>query len=478
MAWSIDQHDAQERILAEPWKGRKVTVLGLARSGTSAAEYLLKRGARVLVSERSQAEGDKVAEVERLKKLGAEVETGGHSEQAISQCDLIVVSPGIPPNAEVLTRAQNLGKEVVCDIEIAYRETQAAEKRIPMIGITGTNGKSTTCALTSHILESAGYVAPSCGNIGIPILDQLERNPDFLVVEVSSFQLHYCPTFAPYIGVWLNLTPDHLEWHGSLEAYIADKQKMFNNQRVDQYAVMNVDDPIIAKFYPSSEVFPFSVESEQKKAIQAAFIQDDFLWYRLDGMTNMVCRRDELKIMGKHNLENALAAISITGLLRLSVDQIASGLKSFHALEHRLEFVATIDGVDFYNDSKATNPTSTIKALEAFGNRKIVLIAGGKDKGTPLDELVEAAHKHTTEVILLGEAKQRFHEAFEEKKYRNIHSVNSLEEAVELGRSLKRGPVVLSPACASFDMFKDYEDRGRVFKNLVNARLEKVSKPV
>jgi UDP-N-acetylmuramoylalanine--D-glutamate ligase len=459
--------------LSESWSGRKVTVLGLGRSGTSTAEYLLARDASVTVSEHGKAEGEKLAEVESLRKAGAVVETGGHSEKAIQDAELIVTSPGIPPSSEVIERARGLGKEVISDIELAYREVG---KQIPIIGITGTNGKSTTCAMTSWILENCELLAPACGNFGVPILDQIEKEPDYLVAEVSSYQLHYCPTFAPHIGVWLNLTPDHLEWHGGLSGYIGDKQRMFMNQKASDFAVLNDDDPIVANFEPPSEVFPFSVKTEEESAIQAAYMRDGYLCYRMDGMSNIVCAEDELKIIGKHNLENALAAISIAALLRLPHEKIARGVTSFRALEHRLEFVATVDGVDFYNDSKATNPTSTIKALEAFGeNRKVVLIAGGRDKGTPLDELTRAVRKHVNEVILIGEAKKRFAEALEKSGFRNIKSVDSMEEAIEVGSSLKKGPVVLSPACASFDMFKDYEDRGRVFKSLVRARLEKVA---
>lgn len=458
--------------MSDNWSGKKVTVLGLGRSGISTAAYLRKRGAVVTVSDKAKPEGSKLAEVEKLRSLGAEVETGGHSEQAIVDADLIITSPGVPPSADVIQLAVRNDKEVICDIELAYRESA---RRVPIIGITGTNGKSTTCAMISHILETAGLKAPACGNFGIPILDQLETAPDYLVAEVSSYQLYYCPTFAPVIGVWLNLTPDHIEWHGDLNAYIEAKQKMFLNQNEADYAVLNDDDPIVANFEPRSEIFPFSVERDEESAIQAAFIHENLLCYRMDGMTTVVCGRDELKIIGKHNLENALAAISVAALLRLPEEKITQGVVSFTALEHRLEFVGTVDGVDFYNDSKATNPTSTIKALEAFATRKVVLIAGGRDKGTALDDLVLAAKKHVSEVILLGEAKERFARAFEEGGYRNVRSVGSLEEAIDVGVSLKKGPVVLSPACASFDMFKDYEERGRVFKNLVSARLEKVA---
>lgn len=463
----------EEGDLSDSWSGRKVTVLGLGRSGVSTASYLGKRGATVTVSEYGKAEGEKSAEVQELQQLGATVEVGGHSDKAIRDADLIVTSPGISPSTEVIKRAVDQGKEVISDIELAYREVKG---EIPIIGITGTNGKSTTCALTSWILENCDYFAPACGNFGVPILDQIEKEPDYLVAEVSSYQLYYCPTFAPKIGVWLNLTPDHLEWHGGLNGYIEAKQKMFLNQTSADFAVLNDDDPIVANFHPPSEEFPFSVDTQEQSAIQAAFMRDEYLCYRVDGMSQIVCARDELKIIGKHNLENALAAISVAALLRLPHDKIVRGLTSFRALEHRLEFVATVDGVDFYNDSKATNPTSTIKALEAFGElKKVVLIAGGRDKGTALDEFTRAVRKHVNEVILIGEAKERFGEALQQANYRNVKKADSMEEAIELGASLKKGPVVLSPACASFDMFKDYEDRGRVFKSLVHARLEKVA---
>ncbi len=456
--------------MTQPWSGKKVTVLGLGRSGSSTAEYLLKRGASVTVSERDGA--NRQTEVDKLKALGATVETGGHSEQAIASAALIIASPGIPPTAEVIRHAQQLGKEVISDIELAFRESAGS---VPIIGITGTNGKSTTCALTSHILEKSGFSAPPCGNFGVPILDLLEIRPNFLVAEVSSYQLHYCPTFAPKIAVWLNLTPDHIEWHGGLDSYIQAKQKMFSNQTAANYAVLSQDDPIVANFKPPSEVFPFAVGSNLEGCIQGAFMRDDYLTYRIHGATNIVCHRRNLKILGNHNLENVLASIAVAALLQLPHAKIVEAVTTFTALEHRLEFVATVSGVDFYNDSKATNPTSTIKALEAFGDRKAVLIAGGRDKGTSLTDLVQAVKKHVSHVILLGEATERFARAFDEDGYRNVTSVSSIEEAVDLGASLQKGPVILSPACASFDMFQDYEERGRVFKNLVHTRLEKMA---
>jgi UDP-N-acetylmuramoylalanine--D-glutamate ligase len=452
-------------------RNRKATVLGLGRSGISAAEYLVKKGAQVFVSDGGVTNPEREAEAERLRQIGCRVEIGEHSEDALNFGDFILSSPGISPNSEVIRRAYQRvpNKEVICDVELAFRETE-----IPMIGVTGTNGKSTTCALISHILTVAGKSAPACGNIGVPILDELSTPHDYLVVEVSSFQLHYTKLFAPDIAVWLNLTPDHVDWHGSLEEYVAAKSKLFANMRSDQFAVLNEDDPMVSGFnLPAEpEIFPFSALSSLDYGIQGAFIKDDFLWYRIDGRSRLVCGKDELKIIGRHNLENALAAISVAALVGVPEEKIAEGLQSFNALEHRLEYVETVDSVRFFNDSKATNPTSTIKALEAFAPEKIVLILGGKDKGTALGDLMTAIARYANDVVLLGEAKERFHKALKDFGYEPIHTVDSLEQAIELGSSLKRGPVVLSPACASFDMFKNYEERGRVFKNLVHKRAE------
>lgn len=451
------------------WEKRKVTILGLGRSGIATARYLADQGAKVLVSE-SEETPEKLQQAKSLKALGIEVEFGKHSEEAVNFGEIIITSPGIKPDAEIFQRAKQLGKEVICDVELAYRET-----RVPMIAITGTNGKSTTTALISFILEKSGRVAPACGNIGTPILTQLERRPDFLVVEVSSYQLHYCKNLAPYIAVWINLTPDHLDWHGGLEDYIKDKQKLFVNQRADQYAVLNMDDPIVKATPGRSEIFPFSAQTELDAAVQGAFIKDDYLAYRIGGRTRIVCHKSELKILGDHNLENALAAVAVCAVVGVQPVEIELYLKEFEGLEHRLEYVATIDGVRYYNDSKATNTDSAIKALQSFPSDKVVLIAGGRDKGTDLGDFVHSVRNHSAAVILIGEAKERFEKALKEGGVQNVYPVNSLEEAVETGAKLNLGPVLLSPACASFDMFKDFEDRGRVFKDIVRSRLEKVA---
>lgn len=444
--------------------------MGLGRSGISAAKYLASRGAHVLLSESSMANEDKLAQADKLKALGIKVELGGHSKEALDFAELVVVSPGIAPSSEIICQLEESGKKLVCDVEIA-----ALDAEIPIVGITGTNGKSTTSALISHILQCAGFRAPACGNFGIPILDELETKPDFLVAEISSYQLHYCQTLAPEVGVWMNLTPDHIEWHGNLQNYIEAKQRLFARQRSNQYAVLNADDPIVREYAPESEIFPFSLTNQVDYAIQGAFLQEGFLMYRIDGKTNILCHQEDLKIIGKHNVENALAAASVAAVLKVEAEKIIEGLKSFPGLEHRLEYIATANGIKYYNDSKATNPNSTIKALEAFGQQKITLIAGGRDKHTSLSEMVQCVKSHANHVILLGEAKDRFQRSLNEGGFQNVHLTGTLEEALDLAIKLGNGPVVLSPACASFDMFRDFEERGRVFKNLVRARVEEMA---
>ncbi|HZT34557.1 MAG TPA: UDP-N-acetylmuramoyl-L-alanine--D-glutamate ligase [Nitrososphaera sp.] len=452
------------------WSDQKVTIFGLGRSGLAAARYLRGKGAEIFVSD--SAPEEKVAESTRkeLSDLGARCEFGSHSQEAIDFADLFVVSPGIAPHTDAIQRARKTGNDVISDIELAWRETDT-----PIIAITGTNGKSTTTALTSHLLEAAGKRAPVCGNIGVPILSLLDQKIDFLVAEISSFQLEYCPTFAPEISVWLNLTPDHVDWHKGLENYINAKRRLFKNQHFNQYAVLNMDDDIVATTPTTAEIFPFSQDSELDGYVQGAYLSDGFICCRRRMSDDVILPAAELPIKGKHNLENALAAVACARLAGADINAIKSGLKSFKGLEHRLEYVDTIDGVAFYNDSKATNTVSAIKALESFPNEQVVLIAGGKDKGTSLTEFVHVVRKRASAVILIGEATARFESELRDGGVQNIYPVATLEAAIKLGCQLKQGPVLLSPACASFDMFKDYEDRGRVFKDIVRAKLKEVA---
>lgn len=452
------------------WQQKRVTIYGLGRSGLAAVRYLSERGADVYVSD-SQPES-KVSEstIQELKSLGVKYEFGEHSLQAIRFAEIFVVSPGISPYSDVIQMSRKTGKEVISDIELASRVTE-----IPIIAITGTNGKSTTTALISHLLEACGFRAPVCGNIGVPILSLLAEKHDFLVAEVSSFQLEYSPTFAPFISVWLNLTPDHIDWHKGIDNYVDAKRRMFKNQQMNQYAVLSMDDVVVAATSTMAEVFPFSVELPFDEYIQGTYVSDGFVCCRRTMTDRVVMPVSQLPIKGQHNVENVLAAVGATVLAGGDIERIKEGLKTFKNLEHRMEYVGTIDGVAFYNDSKATNTVSAIKALESFPGEPVVLIAGGKDKGTSLTEFVHVVRKTAGAVILIGEATARFENELRQGGVQNIYPVASLDAAVKLGAQLKQGPVLLSPACASFDMFKDYEDRGRVFKDIVRARLKEVA---
>lgn len=454
--------------LVADWRDKRVSILGFARSGVSSALYLVKHGAKVRVSDSNVYSDAKAADVAKLESLGVEIEFGGHSDETVEQANLIIASPGIPPRTPAIQKAIELGREVICDIELVYREVDT-----PIIAITGTNGKSTTTALTSFLLQQSGRRAPACGNIGVPIFSQLESDTrnDFLVAELSSFQLYYTSKFRPFVAAWINLTPDHLDWHGDLNEYVNAKKRILANQTPDDYAVLNFDDPLVAKLESKSQIMPNSSQSELPTYANAAFESEGQLFLRWKGEVQRVCALNELQIIGRHNIENALAALSIAAICGVPAAEIGKHLKQFKALEHRLEFVAERNGVAFYNDSKATNTDSAIKALEAFADQKVVLIAGGKDKGTPLGDFVLAVRKHASAVILIGEAKNRFEKALRDGGVENIYQAQSMEEATRMGEKLKVGPVLLSPACASFDMFKDFEDRGRVFKDIVCTRL-------
>lgn len=451
------------------WKNKRITILGIARSGIASAQYLTACGSKVVLSDNGQADSQKSEIYRQLEQSGISLEFGGHSHDSISNADLIVISPGIKPNSEVVEKAKALDKEIISDLELIYRSTE-----IPMILITGTNGKSTTTALIAHILENSGLKAPACGNIGTAIAEVIQDKPDYLVVEASSYQLYYSPTLAPKIAIWLNLTPDHLDWHGNLENYIEAKHNLFLRQNDGQFAILNANDETICKRKYNGRVCKFDSKHKLSDEI-SAYWSDGNLYLHDHGQTIKVVADKDLQIKGKHNVENALAAILATKLAGLTIEKIQAGLKSFTALEHRLEYVDSIDGIAFYNDSKATNPESAINALESFSDQKIVLIAGGKDKGTDLGQFISSIKAHVSHVVLIGEASERFAQELNKANYKEVFRANDLEEACQIAYNLHAGPVVLSPACASFDMFKNFEDRGHVFKDIVKNRISRLA---
>lgn len=443
------------------WKDEKVVILGLSKTGEAVARYLNDEGASCVISEKRQPTEQDCLKIKNLEKAGITVEMSGNKEETINNADLIVTSPGISPNTDLIKGIRERKTPLISEPELAFIETS-----IPIIAVTGTNGKTTTTTLISEVFSKAEYNAPVCGNIGSPVISHISVDNDYLVAEISSFQLEYSPTFKPQIGVFLNYTADHVDWHGSEEEYKKVKTGFLKGQRSPLWTVLNACDPVLVDLSKKtkSEIYWFGKEMEGK----CCYLSGNDIVIKEKGSQEKVLSVDELSIKGLHNYQNVMAAVATARLSGINIDTISQAAIEFKSVEHRLEFVNTINGVEFYNDSKATNCDATVCALKAFEDNKIVLIAGGKDKGTDLTELVGEINNHVNAVILLGEATERFASAINASGFSAISNVKTFEEAVEKALELNLGPVVLSPACASFDMFKNFEERGNVFKDIVN----------
>jgi UDP-N-acetylmuramoylalanine--D-glutamate ligase len=449
-------------------KDKRVLVVGLGRSGVASALFLKAHGVRVTVSDTKS--GDELRnEIPTLLDHGITVETGGHGERTFRGQDLIVVSPGVPVDAPALVQARALGEEVIGEIELASRFLPG-----PIVAITGSNGKTTTTTLAGEILTAGGFPTLVGGNIGTPAIALLERaKPETLIVlEVSSFQLETIQTFRPKVAVVLNVTPDHLDRHKTFEAYADAKARMVENQRSDDFAVLNADDPtcVVMEQRTKAQVFWFS---RQKEVRQGTCVRDGNILFR--GGAERTEQREimpvsEIPLKGAHNLENVLAAVCAAALMGCAAKKIRQAVHDFKAVEHRLEFVATIGGVDYYNDSKATNVDATIKALESFP-ANIHLILGGKDKGSDYTVLNELLQKRVKCVYTIGAAAEKIESQIASSRNASVEVVHAetLEGAVRKAHaSAVSGDVVLlAPACASFDQFKNYEHRGQVFKEIV-----------
>ncbi|OGI00388.1 MAG: UDP-N-acetylmuramoylalanine--D-glutamate ligase [Candidatus Melainabacteria bacterium GWF2_37_15] len=442
------------------WLNFDVTILGLSKSGISAAKYLADKGANCTISEKRESTPEDQEKIKELEDLGIKVEMGSNKPETIMHSDVIITSPGIPPHSEVMQLIKSHNIECIGELELAYRETGK-----PFIAITGTNGKTTTTKLVSEILTKGGFKAPACGNIGIPATEFIDKDMDFFVAEVSSFQIATSKTFKPQIAVFLNYTPDHIDWHGDEEEYFRVKASLFT-ERQPAWAVLNAKSLKIAylKLDIPSETWFFNRESEDKSVFCSdgkIFLKDE------EKKVHEIMELSEVPLKGKHNLENVMAAITVAHIVGVNHEVIKQAIMEFTPPEHRLEFVAEINGVEYYNDSKGTNCDSTICALRAFETQKVVLIAGGRDKGTDLTEFAREVKKRAAAVILIGEAADRFDLALKKEGMENIYREKTFEAAIDKAGELKLGPVLLSPACASFDMFKNFEERGKVFKEYV-----------
>ena len=441
-------------------KNKRVLVVGLARTGVATALFCAARGAVVTASEsRTEAEiGERVGE---LRAAGVTLELGSHLAKTFLQQDLIVPSPGVPADSHLLLAARANNITIWSEIELAYRFLHGT-----LIGITGSNGKTTTTALVEHILRAAEFPTVLAGNIGTPLIscvENTERN-SVTVVELSSFQLELIETFRPNISMFLNLTPDHLDRHRSMETYGAAKARIFENQTEEDAAILNADDSAVTRYAPAEpRVYWFS---RKRRVAEGAYLHGDDIIFRHDGAEETILTRAEIPLVGAHNLENVLAAVVATRLAGASATAIAKGIRSFAGVEHRLEFVAEINGVRYYNDSKATNVDATLKAVDAFPGH-ILIILGGKDKGSDYIVLQEPLREKAILALLIGAASEKIEKQISGSVA--IERAGTLERAVEnASRAARPGDVVLlAPACASFDQFENYEHRGRVFKDLV-----------
>lgn len=446
---------------------KNILVIGAARSGLAAARVAKKFGAAVILSDAKQ-EQEISFDFSELRGLGIELRFGKQTEELLQGVDLIIVSPAVPLKIPLLKTAAAKNIPIISEIELAYDLA-----RSPICAVTGTNGKTTTVTLLGLLLKTAFDKVGVGGNIGFPLSEvALEVGAGgYLAAEISSYQMEASKNFRPHISAILNVTPDHLKRHGSMEVYQAMKEKIFAQQTAEDFLVLNYDDDRTRDMIDRAacRVLYFS----RRVALdEGAFIKNNRLVIKFNGTCHELCTVDELGIKGGHNVENALAASLMAFLAGATAEKISAVLKTFQGVEHRIEFVRELDGVKYYNDSKATNTDSAIKALETFAGH-IVLIAGGDDKGTDLTDFLQLVKERVDCLILVGDAAARFKSCAIEQNFpaeKILEAGYSMQRAIELAREIARPPqvVLLSPACASFDMYSDFEERGRDFKRIVH----------
>lgn len=449
----------------EKYAGKRVLVVGMARSGIAAAQLLCKAGAHVIINDSKAAEqlGDSL---KPLENLPLERRLGCPAMECMDGIDAMVISPVVPDNAPFVLKAKEMGVYVTGELEMAYQLSSGE-----MVAITGTNGKTTTVTLLGEIFRNAGRTTHVVGNIGYPYsaagLDS--QDGDLFVCEVSSFQMETAETFHPKAAALLNITEDHLNRHGTMEVYTAMKMRQFQNMTAEDVAVFNADDPALAPLIGQvkAQVMLFSRKREVE---QGAFVRDGEIVVRFHGAEEMICPVKDVFIPGPHNLENALAACCIAVAMGVKPDVIAHTLRTFQGVEHRIEFVRELDGVRYINDSKGTNVDSTIKAIQTM-TRPTAIILGGYDKHCDFTPMVQEmlASPYIKEAVLIGATADQIERTCRENGYTHLHRAETLKDAIDQCRALSSDGwnVLLSPACASFDMFSDYESRGRIFKELV-----------
>jgi UDP-N-acetylmuramoylalanine--D-glutamate ligase len=438
----------------------KTLVVGLGATGIATALFLREQGAQVTVSEKKER-SDLSPEAQHLCSKGVTLETGGHRTETFLSAELIVVRPGVSLESDALKAAAAAGVEIISEIELAYRFIT-----VPIIAVTGTNGKTTTVNLIADLFTASGKQAFLGGNVGNPLIEYvLNRNlEDYIIAEISSFQLEGIRYFKPSVSVLLNLSHDHLDRYTSYTDYIAAKEKLFSNQTSKDYAILNADDPEIQRLAPSISAakLSFSCEHEVSPGIYCKGDQA----YFAHGTEQTIFSLNRISLKGKHNLHNIMAAIAVGQLCGCSHEAMQQTIETFRGLPHRLEWVGEVEKIQFYNDSKATNVSSAVRALEAL-QPPIILIAGGKDKGGDYQPLTPLIEQKVKTLILIGEAQKKMYKAFQDTT--SIVCAQTLEDAFRksLENATEGDTVLLSPACSSFDMFTSYGERGNLFKTLV-----------
>ena len=441
---------------------KKVLVIGLGKSGLSVSRWLTGEGAEVTVSEMKEQSVIDNHLVNEILELGVKLETGGHKQATFLNSDMIVVSPGIPLDLEPLATSRRKGIPVLGEMELAGRLID-----IPLVAITGTNGKSTTTSLLGAMIKNAGFRVFVGGNIGTPLMDYVtgEQSAEFAVVEVSSFQLDTIEKFCPTVSLLLNISPDHLDRYPNYEAYVQSKLKIFQNQGPGQYAVLNDEDEVLSQLDLSRGISVLRYGMRKKKN-RHAFIEGKKMIVFLPGMEQQEFDIERYRLPGKHNLENLMAGVLAGLVLKIEPTIIQNTIEHFTSLSHRLELVRRISGVTFYNDSKATNVNAALSSINSF-DRPVILIAGGRHKGGDYSPLADAARDRVRKAVLLGESKNILAKAFEGLIPFTL--AESMTDAVSQAFSSaeKDDVVLLAPACSSFDMFSDYGQRGTVFREAV-----------
>lgn len=441
-------------------KGRRVTVIGLGKTGISSAIFLKDSGYSVRVSESARG-ADFKDSLALLKKYGIRYETGGHTQDFIKESDFVITSPGVRLDSKAILWAMEENIRIISEIELAYKFCPA-----PIIAVTGTNGKSTVTTLIGKILTDAGKEAVVCGNIGIPFIEKIPsiKKEDIVVLEASSFQLMFIEDFKAHIAILLNISQNHLDWHKEMSGYINAKSNIFKNQTKDDFAILNFNCADLAAIRDSinSRLYYFSL----KDKVRGAYIKDKKFFVSLNGISKEIDIGSRISIKGEHNMENILAALIAVTLCKVETDSIKKSIAHFKGLEHRFEHVALIDGVKYINDSKSTTVDSTLKAVNTCDG-KVVLIAGGRDKGSDFTSLRCLSENKLKHLVLIGEAKEKIADAL--YGLIPITSCKSIDEAVLAAKSMstKGDYVLLSPMCTSFDMFKNFEERGDIFKKAV-----------